>query len=526
MNREEVERRVTEMIARRSALLEQIRSLANVRSVGVGLRIKGGNPTGELAYRVYVDIKVPRAALPAGDLIPESFEGVPIDVIQIGRARRACLDKGTRPILGGLEVAPSPFDTLTDHRGTLSCVVTTSDGKQAILSNEHVLHFKTNIDKRIWQPHYDSCLGFDCNKIGASVDGFEDHFDHGGILFWVDAAIAILDKGIGRRFQSRKIANSASGGVTDVKLPPGVEGGVSINSDRKVVSIQNEQGTAVDTTRIASPASALPGTLVWKIGNTTKLTAGVVDDAFGTVTDDRTGEVNSNLVLIRAVAGYEKNGRTEFADEGDSGSLLLDLSNHVIGLVTGIYINPKSDGSGEEHFVYACNIVPVLNRMKVSINVSPTPVAPTSGEVLREEAEQLEEVDLGERLHVIERRVRVTGPGPAMLGLIERHASEIYGLVTRVRAVTVVWHRNQGPAFAALFARTLRRGGPLPVEVNGIPLRSMLTAMAAVLRRHGSPSLSADLELHESRIVDLLDGCDDLDQMLSRLETRPQEVSR
>jgi streptogramin lyase len=50
-------------------------------------------------------------------------------------------------------------------------VVTTSDGKQAILSNEHVLHFKTNIDKRIWQPHYDSFTEISAGKLGRLRDG-------------------------------------------------------------------------------------------------------------------------------------------------------------------------------------------------------------------------------------------------------------------------------------------------------------------------------------------------------------------
>jgi hypothetical protein len=166
----------------------------------------------------------------------------------------------------------------------------------------------------------------------------------------------------------------------------------------------------------------------------------------------------------------------------------------------------------------------VLARMNVSVNPSPTAVVPTAGEIAAEEAE---EVDFGARLHALEERVRLTESGPVLLGLIERHATEVYELVTRVRAVTVVWHRHQGPAFVALFAQTLSgRGGRLPVQVNGIALRKMLTAMASVLRRHGSQGLSADLDLHEGWMVDLLDGGGGIDELLSRLEARPQEVPR
>jgi hypothetical protein len=523
MSRGDREREVARLLARRAAALERVRGLPNVRSVGVGLQERAGVPTGALAFRVYVDVKVPRDQLAPGELVPDAIEGIPTDVIQIPQAQPACWNKGTRPVVGGLQLASSPFDAMHSQPGTLGCLVTTTDGKAAVLSAEHVLQFKTNTDKRAWQPHYDSCLGFKCNKIGATVDGFEDHFAHQGTEFWIDAAFAVLDEGIGSRPRLRRIVDNAVGGFTDVPLPPGVEGIVRVNPGGKVVSIRDENGTLVDTMRIAAAtAAAVPGTIVWKIGDRSQLTAGIVHDPLGTV--QVRGELNNNVILIRALAGYtDETGTALFADNGDSGSVILDLSNRVVGVITGKF----RPASTLEWFAYASNIAPVLARLPVSITPSPEPPTPTAAtQVVPEDDADVDDVDLGERLHALERRLRATRAGPILLALIERHAGEAYELVTCRRAVTVVWHRHRGPAFAARLARALREpGGRLPVEVDGVALNSLLAAMAAALERHGSPALRASLDRHARWLLQLLDGCTDVTALLARLETRSPVAS-
>jgi hypothetical protein len=516
------------MVALRPTALERLRHLPNVRSVGVGLRVRGGQLTGELTFRVYVETKVPRAELAPADLIPETVEGIPTDVIRIGRGRKICWAKGTRPVVGGLEITESPFDTLSSASGTLGCMVTTADGKIAALSCEHVLQFRLHTDRRVYQPFYDECLGFQCNKIGVSVDGAEKHFDHEDTSFWIDCAMAVLDDGIGRRFRLRQVIQKVTSPPFEVTLPAGVEGKVWIEEEGgKVVAIEDETGALVDRTIIKEPAPALPGTIVWKVGNRSGLTAGIVEDPLGTVGDDTTGQDNNNVIIVRALAGYEVDERRQFADRGDSGSILLDLSNHVVGLVTGLFTFDNEDDDEEERIVYACNIEPVLAFLKATINVSPTPTGPSAALVATpEEDEEPAAVDLGERLHALEARVRATAAGSALIALIERHAVEAYDLVTRRRAVTVVWHRHRGPAFVALFARALNDpSGALPSAADGVPLRSMLSAMATALRQHGSAGLRADLDAHEPWILGLLDGGANVVEVLTRLDASPTMVS-
>jgi hypothetical protein len=60
---------------------------ANVVGVGVGLRSRGGERTGEVALVVMVTHKVARAQLAPEDVIPSQIEGVPVDVQEVGEIR-------------------------------------------------------------------------------------------------------------------------------------------------------------------------------------------------------------------------------------------------------------------------------------------------------------------------------------------------------------------------------------------------------------------------------------------------------
>jgi hypothetical protein len=120
---------------------------------------------------------------------------------------------------------------------------------------------------------------------------------------------------------------------------------------------------------------------------------------------------------------------------------------------------------------------------------------------------------------MVEARLRTTASGARFLGLLRRHAIEAFELVNRRRAVTVVWHRHRGPAYAALLARALRDPNtPMPHVVDGVPLERMLVAMREVLARHGSPALRASLEKDGDWLYDLLCSCTVVADFLSRLD--------
>ncbi len=59
----------------------------NVVGAAVGVRMRQGTPTGERCLVVYVERKLPRDQLAAGELLPTEVEGVPLDVVETGRIR-------------------------------------------------------------------------------------------------------------------------------------------------------------------------------------------------------------------------------------------------------------------------------------------------------------------------------------------------------------------------------------------------------------------------------------------------------
>jgi hypothetical protein len=73
----------SEEIRRIKARVEaDLLKLPGVTGVDVGEKQVGGKPTGELAIRVLVRSKKPADAVPPGELIPPTVDGVKTDVIE------------------------------------------------------------------------------------------------------------------------------------------------------------------------------------------------------------------------------------------------------------------------------------------------------------------------------------------------------------------------------------------------------------------------------------------------------------
>jgi hypothetical protein len=59
----------------------------NVVGTAVGLRTRKGRPSDERCLVVYVQRKVPESELGEGEVIPREVEGVPVDVVEVGRVQ-------------------------------------------------------------------------------------------------------------------------------------------------------------------------------------------------------------------------------------------------------------------------------------------------------------------------------------------------------------------------------------------------------------------------------------------------------
>lgn len=116
--------------------VKSLKKKLNVNGVTVGHKIVNGKDTGELCVTVLVTKKVAQSQLMSRDLIPQSVDGIPTDVREVGRivAFKARTDRW-RPAPGGVSIGHYLITA-----GTLGAFVKdVTTGETLILSNNHVM---------------------------------------------------------------------------------------------------------------------------------------------------------------------------------------------------------------------------------------------------------------------------------------------------------------------------------------------------------------------------------------------------
>lgn len=255
----------------------------NVRGVGVGYKVVGGEVTPELAIIVLVTRKIrPLEDIHPHDRIPPEIEGVRTDVVEVGLLRIPPPGSGRRERL-----RPAPGGCSIGHvratAGTLGCLVRRGS-EVFILSNNHVLA-ATNLGVRgdyILQPG-----PADGGK--APEDGIATLSDYVPIDF---AGENRLDAALARPFSPELV----TGEILEIGKPTGW-------------------------------AEAELRAEVVKSGRTTGLTQGTVDVVEATV------EVLYGLDRVRFV-GQCVVAKPGFSAGGDSGAVvLLRESKRAVGLL-------------------------------------------------------------------------------------------------------------------------------------------------------------------------------------------------
>jgi hypothetical protein len=261
---------------------------SGVQGVGIGEKVTEGQPTGELALRVYVDRKRPKATIdnPVPDQVDVAdLSGVITDVIAIGTVEPEIFVGRTRPYMPGCGIGHPRVSA-----GTLGAFVRRKgDDTLFALSNAHVLA-DDGLAARgdpVLQPAADDG-GRDAADTIAHLEDFVP-FEYGDTGFpnLVDAAIARVD---GREVDLA---------IRLLRHPPA---GITTNVRR--------------------------GMRVHKVGRTTDLTTGIVQDVhlrlsmtYRRSADDRARVGFRDQVLC-----------TRFTQGGDSGALVLSSSNRAVGL--------------------------------------------------------------------------------------------------------------------------------------------------------------------------------------------------
>ncbi len=293
----------------RSQLLDQ----SNVVAAGVGYKITGGQKTSTLSIVCSVTKKLAASQLSSKDLVPDRLNGTPTDVIETGiiRALQSPTEKH-RPAPGGVSIGHRDITA-----GTLGCLVK-KDGRFVILSNNHVLANSNaaEIGDPILQPGPHDGGRYPDDHIADLEQFIPINITGAPSDCPVATGTANFLNSIARLFgssvQLQAIPQQATENLVDAAIAR------PINPD----DVKNE---ILEIGTIQGAIEGELGMAIKKSGRTTGFTTGEIQQVDVAV-NVQYGEGQIAQFTDQLMAGAMSQG-------GDSGSAVLDESNHLVGLL-------------------------------------------------------------------------------------------------------------------------------------------------------------------------------------------------
>jgi hypothetical protein len=290
----------------KSSVEDELLARPDITAVDIGEKVSKGQPTGRRAIIVYVKKKQPLSRLAAADVIPKEINGIPTDVVEDEIVLHAAMVReldlvpqvdatkyGT--LEGGMSMGPcrsvylSPPDVPTAGNyvfvGTLGALVRDrTSGATMALTNFHVACIDNG-----W-----SVGDIQCQP--GRVDGGSCPTDRFGTLTravlseHVDGSLVTIDTGR--------------------------------TTDCAILEIGDVKGTNTATVGMA----------VRKRGRTTGLTYGTVGSVDYSTSINYGDGLGTHILKNQIRVDVDTSHSTQFGDHGDSGSVVVDADNKVVGL--------------------------------------------------------------------------------------------------------------------------------------------------------------------------------------------------
>ena len=294
-----------------------ILSKPNVVGVGYGYKERAGQKTTDLCLVAMVRVKLPKSSLKPEELVPEQFDGVATDVVQVGdiRALQSRTDKW-RPAPGGVSIGHYQITA-----GTLGTAARdAASGQRLILSNNHVLANSNDaeIGDTITQPGPIDGGHAISDKIATLERFVPIDFTREPSPCNIATAVANFANFFARLLGSRS------------KLMPVRENPAAINrvdaAVAKPVDDADLSDEILDIGEVNGTTEATLGMAVRKSGRTTEFTTGTITVLEATI------DVNYGAGRTARFEGQIVS--TAMSQGGDSGSLLVDgASLQAVGLL-------------------------------------------------------------------------------------------------------------------------------------------------------------------------------------------------
>lgn len=522
-------------VNRRRAAMQQLMKIPGVVRVGYGIKQTAGQITGEHAYRVYVARKRPLDDIPPAERIPSQIDGVATDVLPAD-VRRPMTK--TPSIAAGDKISRYiPNDSQAS--GTLGAIVrlgTAAD--RYILTNQHVLDDTSNLFDGaydVYDPHIKTCAGIHCNnpvaQISASSGVREMRPETDGNSYFVDCALAKIGTDVTATNRLPDIG-ALDQGARDLSLETGTpnvsvhkhgaRSGTTVGTviEWHVHNGPNEEFPYVESWELRvhpAPGAAFNGS--WTLDPDEDQTAKLANFSGSPVTATITTDGDTKTLHASGMI---------MANEGDSGSIVVDDQRRVVGLLWGSYtvafdvlIDDRQDRVfvplGDATVAY---FFPVCHALGLDPQSAVIPPAATSAgaALVREEWPDPRDAGNDHALRGLEALAASTPAGRRLIALLGAHYAELANLVHHRRRVTVTWHRIRGPAIVAAALHALRgRDAPLPGASSGVRLVDALVRLRAALIAEGSPALVAAIEAETDTILRVAERATSVPALLEAL---------
>jgi hypothetical protein len=379
-------------------------------------------------------------------------------------------DTAHRPLLMGSNLIPRPENQVSGGgAGTLGCFAqsnaSTARDNIYVLSNNHVLgHNGLGNEATVAQCHIqdDNQRNF---IIGRTANvGMKGNFsyqytgDPAPLTYYIDCGIVK----VATNYSSWCNTNSGIHWKNEFRLVHPDGGPTRLSGIYRITQEDLDQNR---TNKIT----------VFKVGGRTGATKGRIVQLLDVPgIDDIPGYDRVMEIQLQGDTCLE-NGR--FADEGDSGSIIVNQDGEAVGL---FFSSAADQVNG-----LACHIHPVLAFLGITLVTTSTPAVGSEGKdnapgtfVFNSPAAGLEEL------------VASHPRGEQLMALFTEHRAEIIELVNHHRPVSVAWLRIKGPAFFGHVLEKLRNPShQVPAAMEGIALQDAWETLVDVLAQHGSPAL-------------------------------------
>jgi hypothetical protein len=511
----------------------------DVLGVGFGLREKDGAVTNSPALRVYVKKKRSLDELSKKEILPDSFEDVPIDVLEPAEMVPIhCEDitKYTR-MIGGITLSTYKRNQNGQlNNGTLGFFATVRNEAPpkniVLVSNNHVLGFAgaTNGDT-VWQ-----------------AEGIDRSSPPAAHLIQTDLRLDEFGKPVGRvlgkidnigQYGPHQFSYDASPEIDyfvdcatarlDIEISSTCNKSTGINYKNEIrglrigATAQNPDGNSriVDIARIR-PEDVAGGELdgsntdpsddyvVYKVGRRTSRTVGKVVDVYRPSMPGAPFDRPGAFQIVATETDCDNFDR--FGAEGDSGAAIINENNELVGILFASGKPPNTNMS------FGCHIHPVIEFLQIDPITDANPPIGPAGTARDDQPGAFMPIEA----HVVALRERIEAherAGPLYTGFME-HWDEIVMLVNHRRPLLVAWHRTKGPTFVAHLSESARKPGHrIPFEIDGVSRREVLERMADLLTEEGSSELRAFIAANREEALALIDRFDDLHSFVDVLET-------